>query len=207
MKHSPLLPNTRFGKLSIIRKIPSRIYWKDSYIMYECLCDCGKISEVAYKNLRKGNSTSCWCVTRQKTTKHNMTKTTTYRIWQKVKSRCCDKNCKEYKNYWWRGIQMCDEWKNSFESFFADMWARPSLLLSLDRINNEKWYFKENCRWSTRWEQWRNTRRANFITYKWVTKNMQDWAIEIWINSSCIYRRLWRGWSVEKSLETPSLRP
>lgn len=83
-----------------------------------------------------------------------------YKAWLHIKDRTSpnNKNIKNIKNYIDRGIGVCDEWKNSFESFYKDMGNRPSEKHSIDRIDNDKGYFKENCRWATKSEQNSNQR-------------------------------------------------
>jgi len=80
-----------------------------------------------------------------------------YNVWNSMRTRCYNKKDKGYKNYGGRGIRVCKSWKNSFKSFYSDMGDCPAGL-SLDRIDNNKDYCKENCKWSTRSEQMRNRR-------------------------------------------------
>lgn len=82
-----------------------------------------------------------------------------YQCWQDMKQRCLNKNNKSYANYGARGITVCEKWVNDFQSFFADMGPRP-VGHSLDRIDNEKGYEPQNCRWATKTIQSRNTRRT-----------------------------------------------
>ena len=86
-----------------------------------------------------------------------------YKIWSSMKSRCTNKNTTGYENYGGRGIKVCDRWKK-FENFYEDMRERPSDK-SLDRINNNGNYYKENCRWATDKEQC-NNRRNNLLANK-----------------------------------------
>ena len=72
-------------------------------------------------------------------------------------SRCYNPNATGYKNYGGRGITVCDSWRDCFENFLRDMGDRPEKM-SLDRINNNDGYSKENCKWSTVLEQNRNKR-------------------------------------------------
>jgi hypothetical protein len=87
-----------------------------------------------------------------------------YAIWKTMKQRCLNSKCREYKYYGARGIGLCDSW-NKFENFILDMGSRPSDSHSIDRINNDLGYFKENCRWATRKEQSRNKRSNLKIEY------------------------------------------
>lgn len=81
-----------------------------------------------------------------------------YRTWHQMRRRCYRPKEVGYVNYGGRGISVCDEWKYNFECFVGDMGAKPSKNHSLDRINNEMGYSKDNCRWATRTEQNRNKR-------------------------------------------------
>lgn len=81
-----------------------------------------------------------------------------YRVWHGMRVRCYKKNTPYYKNYGGRGITVCDEWMFNFETFVNDIGIKPSPNHSLDRIDNEKGYCKDNCRWATPTEQARNKR-------------------------------------------------
>ncbi|KKL47476.1 hypothetical protein LCGC14_2335170 [marine sediment metagenome] len=88
---------------------------------------------------------------------HNMTNTPEYKTWRHMKDRCLNPKNKCYKDYGGRGIQICPEWRNSFLAFFKDMGPRLSNQ-SIDRIDNNLGYSKENCRWSSPKSQTRNQR-------------------------------------------------
>jgi hypothetical protein len=135
---------------------------------------------------------------------HGMSKTKTYRTWQSMKARCTNPSNVQYMDYGGRGIGVCEEWMK-FENFFEDMGLRPEGM-SLDRIDNEKGYSKENCRWATEFEQKRNTRRNHWITFNGETKCLEDWAKEIGIKANTLINRLNRSkWPLEKALTTPAL--
>lgn len=85
-----------------------------------------------------------------------------YRIWWDMINRCTKPKTKRYDNYGGRGIGVCERWLN-FENFYADMGDRPSIQHSIERINNDSGYSKENCKWATRHEQYRNRRTNKFI--------------------------------------------
>lgn len=83
---------------------------------------------------------------------HGMTHTATYKCWLNMKDRCGNPNTPTYKHYGGRGITVCDRWQKSFKDFLSDMGEKPDNL-SLDRIDNNKGYYKENCRWATEQQQ------------------------------------------------------
>jgi len=93
--------------------------------------------------------------------KHNKQNEDEYRIWAAVKSRCLNKKSSNYKYYGGRGITICERWRNSFQNFWDDMGPRPNKDYSIDRINNDKGYSKENCRWTDKTEQARNQRLSS----------------------------------------------
>jgi hypothetical protein len=84
---------------------------------------------------------------------HGMTHTPEYGVWQRLRDRCYNKNNPRYERYGGRGITVCDEWRLSFEAFYMDMGQRPDPSLSIERVNNNLGYFKNNCKWGTDEEQ------------------------------------------------------
>lgn len=121
-------------------------------VRYLCKCSCGNIRNVRGSSLRNGTSSSCGCFNREIITGHGMTNTPTYRSWVAARSRCRYPKNIGYQRYGGSGIDICDSWYNSFERFLEDMGERPEGM-TLDRIDNSKGYFKENCKWSTLIEQ------------------------------------------------------
>lgn len=90
--------------------------------------------------------------------RHGMNGTPEYLAWQNMKARCYKKNCSGYTNYGGRGIEVCDQWRNSFSAFYAYMGKRPTPKHSIDRLDNDGNYEPSNCHWATRLEQQRNRR-------------------------------------------------
>jgi hypothetical protein len=188
---------------------------------YTCQCDCGNRKVVREDTLENGQSQSCGCLRaemaslRQKT--HGMASTRMYRIWYDMNRRCADSSRKDFKHYGGRGITVCDEWRiggaGALERFVADMEEGYEDTLELDRIDTEKGYSKNNCKWSTRREQVINRRPMNdgfdahWIEFNGERKVISQWAETLNIPSSVIVDRIGKlNWSVEKALTTP-LRP
>ena len=133
-----------------------------------------------------------------------MTETPIYSTWRSMLQRCCNPHLPEYKNYGGRGITVCAQWM-TFEGFFSDMGARPSGL-TLDRIDNNKNYEKTNCRWATRSEQLRNTRRTHYITFQDETHCLTEWAILLGIKPHTLAARIDHHWPLVRALSEP-VRP
>lgn len=170
-------------------------------------CECGGYICTRLVSVVRGETKSCGCINIEqrkngkKHSTHRMSKCKEYNIWSEMKQRCNNKNCKNYKNYGGRGIRVCAEWE-SFETFYKDMGQRSSGF-SLDRIDNNGNYCKENCRWATAKEQVRNTRRAMLLSYKGLRKCIADWCDELDITYNTIRARIYNGWAVEDALEKP----
>lgn len=106
---------------------------------------------------------------------HGMSKSLEYRTWILMKRRCYDINDINYKSYGGRGIKVCPEWIESFETFFAYMGKKPSHNHSIDRINTNGNYEPGNVRWATRLQQARNKRMNRLIEYMGESKTMGQW--------------------------------
>lgn len=136
---------------------------------------------------------------RKNATKHGMKNIPEYRIWCGIKKRCYNIKDRAYKNYGARGIVVCDEWKNSFEQFYKDMGPRPFAKYSIDRIDNNKGYGPNNCRWASVKEQNQNTRSNINVTFQGKTQCMAAWADELGIRRQTLFSRIEAGWSVESA--------
>lgn len=117
--------------------------------------------------------------------------------------RCFNKTTPRYSNYGGRGITVCSEWANSFETFLSDMGQRPAGT-SLDRKCNNEGYSKRNCRWATDIEQARNTRSNRTITIDGITRCVSEWAVEMGVKRGMIKNRLMRGWDEVAAVITPA---
>lgn len=127
-----------------------------------------------------------------------------YWVWAGMKRRCSNPNVLDYQNYGARGISVSEEWK-SFKNFLKDMGESYRAGLSLDRINNEGNYCKENCRWATSKEQRNNTRANKLFTYMGITDNILNWANHFSLKRSTLSQRIYAyGWDFGKSIHTPA---
>lgn len=133
------------------------------------------------------------------TTKINKSDTPEYTSWESMKQRCNNPNNKHYKNYGGRGIKFCKEW-NIFDKFLLDMGYRPGKKYSLDRIDVNGDYYKENCKWSDRYTQDRNRRNSVYLKYKGKNYILQDLANLVNLNQQTIQKRLKKGMSVEEAV-------
>lgn len=131
-----------------------------------CLCDCGKKTTVNDCNLMTKNTMSCGCLFKEKVGTFNLkhgrsakgVNCITFSSWASMKARCYIPSSTVYEYYGGRGIGVCDEWRDNFNQFLLDVGERPSLAHSLDRMDCDKNYSKDNCRWATRKEQANNRR-------------------------------------------------
>ncbi len=121
-----------------------------------------------------------------------------YFRWGNIKRRCFDKSNKIYKHYGGRGITLSEDWK-SFKKFNEDMLPSFKKGLTLERIDNNGNYCKENCRWATYKEQQRNTRKN--IIYN--GEYMSDACERLGGGCGLIRMRLNYGWSMERAFTEP----
>lgn len=201
------LTGQRFGRLTVIQRSGSG---SGGSAMWRCLCDCGTEVVVIGQSLRQGLTRSCGCYSRDQTRKreytHGMTGTRLYRIWDGMIDRCYRKSNRYYHNYGGRGITVCDEWRNDFSSFMK--WSLSNgyqECLTIERKDNSKGYFPDNCEWISLKEQQYNKRDNHLITYNGVTRTVTEWAEITGINRNTLFARVNRlKWSPEKAIETPA---
>lgn len=200
----------KFGKLTVIKFDYYHIQPSGNKVPYWlCKCDCGNFKSVAKSHLLTGHTTSCGCFWKEsikkKLTKHNQSHTRLHDIWMGILKRCYNPNAKRYKIYGAKGIRICDEWKNDFSCFYQ--WAIENGYkdnLTIDRIDNNKNYEPENCRWVDYKTQARNKSSNTLLTFNGETHCISEWAEITGISAFAISQRLRvLNWSVEKTLTKP----
>lgn len=175
-------------------------------------CSCGKKKKINYYNVTSGKVKSCGCynsdVLRKRNTKHGLANRgrvhSIYKKWLKMKERCNNVHSISYKNYGGRGIKVCKRWDQSFLKFYEDMGGTWEKGLTLDRIDVNKNYSPDNCKWSTFREQQNNKRNNVYLFYLGKKYTLSDIARKHNISPKRLRTRLVRdGWPLEKAILTP----
>ncbi len=199
MKTPRDLTGQKFGRLTFLRQAPDKIKPSGAHSkMWECKCDCGNIKIISRSSLVSGDTVSCGCYHKEHAhdygKKHGLTNTKLYTKWSGIVQRCTNPNAIHYDMYGGRGITICDEWRNDFYSFYS--WSIENGYkdgLTIDRIDNNKGYYPENCRWTDLETQANNTRRNHYITYNNETKTLTQWARLLNVNVETLRYRVNHG--------------
>ncbi len=197
------LTGRQFGQWEVLRfaeRKSNKTYW-------ECKCDCGTTKNILSTSLVSGKSKSCGCSKKGSGNGRYIDgrfKDKLYHIYHGILKRCNNPNEIAYKNYGGRGIAC--EWK-IFDDFREDM--KEEFLnhqkkhgvknTTIERINNNGNYCKENCKFITRQEQNMNRRSCHFITYKNETMTITEWSKKLNIPRGNLYYRINKGWSIKKA--------
>lgn len=187
------LTGRTFGRYAVIGRGMS----KSGKTRWICRCECGVVRSVLADSLTREVSHSCGCWSREVSARvntthgHGSTKpgrvVKTHRIWASMIGRCNNPRDPGWHHYGGRGIAVCDRWK-SYANFLADMGEATSGL-SINRIDNNRGYEPENCRWATLAEQSRNTRRTKKITVCGVEMVLKDACRHYGLMYTDIFRR------------------
>lgn len=191
------LTGQKFGALEVLGRTVNS---PGGHTNWLCRCDCGTEKSVGARHLVTNKTISCGCLrfagVVKANTKHGYHGTSIYEIWGSMIKRCTNPNAHAYADYGGRGITVCERWRK-FENFLADMGDRPPGL-SLDRIDFNGGYSKENCRWATMKEQQRNRRSNRLLTADGFVAPMATWAEELGVRYYDLQRHLYLGRSLEE---------
>lgn len=145
------LVGKKFGRLTVLSKGNSRPNARSS--IWNCICECGRVSITIGSNLVFGNTNSCGCLVKENGKGfliHGKSKTEEYKLWKNIKNRCLNKNNADYHNYGGKGITICNRWAHSFNDFVSDMGKRPSPTHILKRLDTNGNFDSNNCHWVNR---------------------------------------------------------
>lgn len=203
------LTGQRFGRLTVIRRSGTG---KGRQSQWFCKCDCGADVFALSHNLRSGNTNSCGCLrvdmAKEQHTKHGFKHHPLYEVWKNMRSRCYNTRNPDFRYYGGRGVFVCDEWKGDPSCFIgwsiSHGWKSG---LQIDRINNDKGYSPNNCRFVTPRANCNNRR----CTLQIDGEPASEWFDSHNTNpdlcySRFYYRYFYSGWSLDDSLNKPVKR-
>jgi len=201
------LQNKVFGRLTVLKRVQNNNLGKS---MWLCRCTCGNTIIVMGSDLTRGHTKSCGCILKELNTKihttHGSTQTRLHRIWSCMKHRCTNPKDVAYKYYGGKGISVCKEWSTDFSVF--QQWALKNgytANLSIDRIDNNKGYSPDNCRWSTTIEQALNKGNTKRYWYKGKHLTLKELSTKFNVKYDTLKRRIEARWSVTEAVETPAI--
>lgn len=210
------LVGEKFGRLTVVSRAENR----GKETMWNCACLCGNTVRVWAGALKSGNTTSCGCVHSEQLAKrnkenaiHSGSNERLFGIWTGMKTRCYNSHICNYKDYGGRGITVCEDWRNDYAAFrdwaMANGYDENALYgeCTIDRIDNDKGYSPDNCRWVSMKEQSVNKRTAVIVEIDGEIKPLKEWCSIFKISYSCVMHRIHNlNWSIEKAIKTPYLR-
>ena len=175
------------------------------YIVYKVKClKCGEVAEKGGDSILKGHAACHNCNTKYR--HHKQSGTRIYNTYHSMLARCYKKNNNRYAHYGAKGIEVCDEWRSSFEAFYK--WAMANGYaddLTIDRRDVNRNYEPDNCRWVSMCEQMNNTTRNHYLEYNGKRQTVAQWAKETGLSYATVNQRINKlHWSVERALTTPA---
>lgn len=189
----------KFGRLLVVERTNNDAAGRTQWL---CECDCGTLKTVRGKDLRQGKVVSCGCwkneLIKERRRTHGLSKSRLHKIWGGMKKRCYCKTSKSFRDYGERGIVVCDEWRKDFASFYG--WAINngySSELTIERIDNDKDYGPDNCRWASKEEQSNNKRTSHFVERNGERRTIAEWSKMLGIKQHTIIGRIRNGWNVD----------
>lgn len=199
------LAGQTFGSMTVLRRAGT----SRKYATWLCCCTCGVEVVVRGDRLRRGLRRTCavnghysWKIEGGTLEQRYPSE---YNSWRRMRERCRAKKGKHYRLYVSRGIKVCDRWEKSFAHFLTDMGCKPTPRHTIDRHpNNNGNYEPANCRWATKSEQGRNTRRSIYVDRDGERMLLVDLVEKLGLKRENIYGRLKLGWSLEDALSIPT---
>lgn len=204
---NPLLKDMtgqRFGMLTVVSF--AGVKGSAQHARWNCVCDCGRPTVAVGASIRAGKTRSCGClsvatrITGDKSRVHGKSRARAYGIWRGMHQRCSDPNDKKAHLYVNKGIRVCERWQ-SFPAFYEDM-GEPPIGASLDRIDGNKGYSPDNCRWATPKQQANNMATNRLLNYQGRTQTLSQWADEIGIKANTLLCRIRRGVPMELAMQS-----
>jgi hypothetical protein len=196
MKRIEITPGQKFNMLTILEELPIGPNGR----VFKCRCDCGIVKSVGLAQFVRSLTKSCGCHRMKMRTKHGMWESREYSTWENMIQRCNNPKSRKYYLYGGRGITVCDRWLKSFKDFYEDMGSRPENT-TLDRIDGEKGYYKDNCKWSNPREQLVNVRFFHqSVRYQEETLSVEAWINKLAIDRELFKSRILRGLGFKESL-------
>ncbi len=192
----------KFGALTILCEAPKRP--QNANRRVSALCDCGNAKTFVLSEVLTGKIRSCGCLTKktgQITHGHTLRRKASpeYYSWASMLTRCTNPAVIAYQTYGARGVTVCDRWR-MFSNFLEDMGKRPPDT-SLDRIDNNGGYSKENCRWASRKQQSENRRSTKFFEVNGQRMTLSDLSSQFGIAYNTLHARIVRfKWPIEIAL-------
>lgn len=195
----PELVGKTFGMLTILQHYSCKpLTGKTKYtVLARCVCGTEKI--IDERSVRRGRVVSCGrCASKT----HGMSKSKAYAIWRSMRARCNNPSHKAFHNYGGRGITVCERWL-LFENFLSDMGEPPFKGASIERIDNNRGYFPDNCRWVNWVTQARNKRNNRWITIEGQTRTLAEWVSISGLKYNTVLYRIEHGWDIKDAITVP----
>lgn len=199
------LLNQKFGRLTVIDSAPPRNN-KNKTRMWKCQCECGNIIIVDESHLLDGHTKSCGCIRGESRITHGHSGTRIYSIYKHMLTRCYNPDADNYKDYGYRGIYVCDEWKNDVNEFvtwaYANGYHDPlpgepkKEWLSIERVDVNGPYAPWNCIWIKRYKQAENTRANKYIYDGNNIFKYFEFCRYYDVDEHFISHRVYAGWSL-----------
>ena len=195
MKNLIDLTSKTYGKWTVLNETDK----VNGQRMWSCKCTCGKVCTINHGNLTQRRSKSCLNCRKTHFNHGLADKHILYSTWKSMNSRCNNPNVKHYYRYGGRGIKVCEKWKN-FKVFIDDMFPTYQAGKTLDRVDNDKGYSKENCKWSTISEQNNNQAKCLKLEYNGNIYTEAELARYTGVSRTTIQTRRRKGASVEEMI-------